>query len=154
MLKDIKDNIVCEDIEAELVYGMRVQYLAFEFTKFKKYLSSLLEFADKCRVRAADAKAAVEHDVLLQIYDPNKWHGSDAERLLAEDIKAGIFKEGLPSYFWRSRPEYQQFSLDKFRSHLYQGRRPKSSGFKDKKMRALRSGIPVEKEKEIVISEM
>ena len=154
LLEDIKENIVSDDILAELVYGMRVEYKEFEFTKFKTNLNNLLKFADKCRDRADDDKAAVEHDALLQTYDHNKWHGSDAEKLLEEDIKARTFDEGFPKDFWLSRPEYQQFPLEKFREHLYQGKRPKTSGYWMKKKEALKNGIPLEKEKEIVISEM
>jgi hypothetical protein len=156
LLEDIKNNIVSDDIEAELVYGMRLEYQVFELTKFKTNLKNLLIFAAKCRARAEDDRAAVDHDALLQtIHDPNRWHGSDAERLLDEDIKAHMFVEGAsPMDCWLSRPEYQQFHLEKFRSHLYQGRRAKTSGYWMKKKAATTKGIKLEKEKEIVISEM
>ena len=52
LLKDIKDNVVCEDIEAELVYGMRLEYQEFELTEFKTNLFNLLKFASKFRARA------------------------------------------------------------------------------------------------------
>ena len=63
------------------------------------------------------------------------WHGSDAERLLKEDMKKGVHekmivdtktgkeRQSRPKDFWLSREEFQCFNLTVFRDHMYQERR-------------------------------
>ena len=124
LLDDIKNNIVSDGIEAEIVFGMHVEYQEFEFKNFKINLRNLLDFVEKSRDRAADDKDAVEHDMMLPAFQQAEWHGSDAERLLEEDVANLVFHEDDdPGDCWLSRPEYQQVDLLKFRKHLYQARK-------------------------------
>ena len=129
LLEDIKNNIVSNGIEAEIVFGMRLEYQEFEFKNFKINLRNLLDFAEKSRDRADDDREAVEHDMMLAAFRQAEWHGSDAERLLSEDVENHMLDEGAPRIFWLSRPEYQQYPLEKFRKHLYQARRSEKSTF-------------------------
>jgi hypothetical protein len=49
------------------------------------------------------------------------WNGSDAQRLLVEDHKNGWTEDGrTPKEIRAIRPEYQQFTIEKFRKHLIQ----------------------------------
>jgi hypothetical protein len=153
LLDDIKNNIISDGIEAEIVFGMHLEYQEFEFKNFKINLKNLLDFVEKSRDRADDDKEAVEHDMMLPAFRQAEWHGSDAERLLSEDVKNHMFDEGCPSIFWLTRPEYQQFSLEKFRKHLFQARRLKNSTYWLSK-KGKKKGIKKEKEKEIIISEL
>lgn len=156
LLDDIKKNIVSDGIEAEIVFGMHVEYQEFEFKNFKINLRNLLDFVEKSRDRAADDKDAVEHDMMLPAFRQAEWHGSDAERLLEEDVANLVFLEDDdPGDCWLSRPEYQQVDLLKFRKHLYQARKKKGKGsvfWLSKKGK--KKGIKQEKEKEIIISEL
>jgi hypothetical protein len=49
-----------------------------------------------------------------------QWHGSAAQKLLKETVEAGEHKGVKPKKLWQSRPEYQVYSLDTFRDHIYQ----------------------------------
>ena len=54
-----------------------------------------------------------------------QWNGSDAQRLLKEDIASNKHIGSKPEALWWSRDEYQQFYLTTFRSHLQQEERTK-----------------------------
>ena len=59
----------------------------------------------------------------LRAANPNnkpRWHGSDAERLLKEDVANGKHLKMKPRFLYDSKPEYKVFSLDEFRPHIYQ----------------------------------
>ena len=49
-----------------------------------------------------------------------RWEGSDAERLLKEDMEAGEHTTSKPKELWLSRMEYTMFDLKTFRDHIYQ----------------------------------
>jgi hypothetical protein len=50
-----------------------------------------------------------------------RWEGSDAERLLKEDITAGLHTQMAPRVLFRTRAEYYEvFTLDQFRGHIAQ----------------------------------
>jgi hypothetical protein len=49
-----------------------------------------------------------------------QWHGSEAERLLKEDLDNGVFDDQTPHWLHQLRPEYQEFELDVFRGHIHQ----------------------------------
>jgi hypothetical protein len=53
-----------------------------------------------------------------------QWDGSDAQRLLKEDVVAGVhLNYSTPSELRLSRPEYQVYGVDVFRAHLHQEKR-------------------------------
>jgi hypothetical protein len=49
-----------------------------------------------------------------------QWHGSAAQKHLKETVEAGQHKGVEPKKMWESRPEYQVYSLQTFRDHIYQ----------------------------------
>jgi len=49
-----------------------------------------------------------------------QWNGSDAQRLLQEDMKDKKHFDLKPEHLWESRKEYQMFELTTFRDHLHQ----------------------------------
>jgi hypothetical protein len=53
--------------------------------------------------------------------EPN-WYGSEAEKLLEQDIAAGRYPTLTPMALYADidRPEYREFSLDVFRGHIHQ----------------------------------
>ena len=55
----------------------------------------------------------------------NRWDGSDAQRLLAEDINDEFHLHFTPKELWLSREEYQKFELEKFAPHVSQEIRSK-----------------------------
>ena len=52
-----------------------------------------------------------------------RWEGSEAERLLQQDVKDGKDKTMKPHDLWFSHEEYQKYPKDVFRGHIYQERR-------------------------------
>jgi len=51
-----------------------------------------------------------------------QWEGSEAQRLLDQDMKDGTYKQYTsPTEFWQSRNEYHKvFTRDTFRKHIHQ----------------------------------
>ena len=49
-----------------------------------------------------------------------RWEGSEAERFLKQDIADKKHVGVLPNDLYKSRPEYQVFTLAKFRGHIKQ----------------------------------
>ena len=81
---------------------------------------------NKEKKASADDYAAFLHDV--QLY-PHKtvtnrgklrWHGSDAERFLRDDVKAGVHKGMSRIAFYNSRDAYKKFSTSEFFPHIDQ----------------------------------
>ena len=48
------------------------------------------------------------------------WDGSEAQQLLKLDIEMGRHKRLKPELLWVTRPQYQEFKLEKFRGHIHQ----------------------------------
>ena len=76
--------------------------------------------------RCATDASALTRDRQLRpqaTHDSNgvpRWEGSDAEGLLKEDITNGLHNQMAPQALYRTRAEYQVFTLDQFRGHIYQ----------------------------------
>lgn len=53
------------------------------------------------------------------------WHKHAARALLKQDILESMEGDNpvIPQTLWKSRPEYQEFQLSTFRSHIQQTRR-------------------------------
>jgi hypothetical protein len=123
LYKDIIDGEVTDDIEAELVYGMREEYQAYEFKNFKTNLKNL-----RCTINTHQSKAdedmnALFHDMHLLPKKENTsvWHGSEAEKLLKQDIDEERNKGISTRDFWLTREEYKEFPSKKFIKHVHQG---------------------------------
>ena len=50
--------------------------------------------------------------------DPAPWVNSQAKQILIQDILSGRVTGLKPKEVWESRPEYQQYKLENFRSNL------------------------------------
>ena len=48
------------------------------------------------------------------------WDGSKAQEQLKEDMSNKYHEQLKPKSLWQSRPEYQEFDLQKFRGHIHQ----------------------------------
>ncbi len=56
----------------------------------------------------------------LNVRGEPQWHKSAAQKHLKETMEAGQHKGVEPKNLWQSRPEYQVYSLQTFRDHIYQ----------------------------------
>ena len=52
-----------------------------------------------------------------------QWNGSDAQKLLKELVASGGHTGVKPQQLWEQRQEYQVYSLQTFRDHIYQEER-------------------------------
>ena len=54
-----------------------------------------------------------------------QWNGSDAQRLLVEDMDNKLHFDLKPEHLWETREEYQLFHLTTFRDHVHQAHKTK-----------------------------
>ncbi len=52
-----------------------------------------------------------------------QWNGSEAQRLLKELVASGGHEGIAPKELWQSSDEYQKYTLQSFRDHIYQEER-------------------------------
>jgi hypothetical protein len=110
------------------VYGMRREYQAVEYGKFRTNLNKLRKKLEFQQSSAALDDAALQHYMGLNPVNMNptggmkypRWDLSDAQRLLKEDIAAERHKAMQPQELRMTRLEYQRFPKDVFRKHIHQ----------------------------------
>jgi len=113
---------------AREVYEMRVEFRAYEFKKFSPNFRNLCDVLKRDQDKADSDAAALAHDRLIHPKGPEtakgcgypRWDGSDAERLLTQDIDNGLHETHKPQALYKTRPEYQHFPLKVFRDHIHQ----------------------------------
>jgi hypothetical protein len=90
---------------------------------FKNNAKALKKKIEVDQAAVAFDRMSLSHD--RKLYPPRaitergepRYEGSAIEDLLKKDVKEGKSAGTKPQVLWRSRPEYQQMSLDKFRVH-------------------------------------
>ena len=117
---------VATGLAPKQVYAMRKEYADYEYPLFVRRLYSLRVKYEQLLDLAAEDEEALAHDLQLGLRINSKpyprWPGSDAERLLTQDIKAGKHLEMKPRQLQASRPEYAPWALfpKVFRDHIHQ----------------------------------
>ena len=117
------------------VYKMHPEYAEWNIDSFGRRLGGLRKIITAKNVRADDDQKAfdkfVENNEVSTMSHKGyiQWQGSDAQRLLKEDIKDGVLdhytKKNYPKNhrmeFWLTRPEYcHEFPLHVFRDKMRQ----------------------------------
>lgn len=126
--QDILDGRVVDTMTPKKVLGMRPEYVPYA-KNFGTNLRNLQKAIRDNQARADSDSAALAHD--RRIFPPSantfqgypRWDGSGAQRLLREDIGAGLTSNCEPKTLHQTRPEYQAFPLTVFRDHIYQEQR-------------------------------
>jgi hypothetical protein len=125
----IKGGEIPDEMKPQLAYDYWCQQQPFFIEKklFKSRLRSLREQIKKYAEYAAVDNAAFADDLQLRTTNTHdstgnpRWDGSAAQELLRHDVKEGLHKLYLrPMGFHASRPQYQEFTLEVFRNHIYQ----------------------------------
>ena len=119
---------VCgREMGTRLVYASRPEYATYTLELFTRRLASMRKTAKGQNARRVNDVAAHAHDLALRpqathnINGVPRWEGSNAERLLKEDITAGLHTQMAPKMLFKTRVEYYQcFTLEKFRGHIAQ----------------------------------
>ena len=129
--QSILSGAVTDDMDADVVYNFHDNYKKFPFENFKVNLNNLRGRVKKEIERMRIDCEAYGHDrALLKTFcsgvcrtgtDSNvPWHDSDARKFLMEDVANGKNKVMKPSALQKTRQEYMDMDLAKFRRRLYQ----------------------------------
>ena len=112
LFRDIVAEKVTEDMKPRVVFAMHPE-LYSEYKKgFGSNYRNLQEAIAKEQAHADQDRNFIEHDLALHPPAPfdgrghPRWCGSEAERLLMQDIQDGVHKTMKPADLVQSRPEY------------------------------------------------
>jgi len=124
LVQDIKDRTVLSGMHACQVYVMRPEYSDYDYDRFAGYLYNLRITFDELQNLANIDAQALAHDLALGLRKNSKpypiWQGSKAERLLKQDIDAGLDLVMEPIELHAKRPAYSVYPLTVFRDHIHQ----------------------------------
>ena len=111
------------------IYNAHPEFHKFAYTNFrtnlgnlKKSLNEEKEYIIFDEKAVADFKTNFPREALTDRGQPF-WPGHPAEAKLKEDIASGKANELKPQMLWHSDSDYQQFTLEVFRSHIHQAKR-------------------------------
>jgi hypothetical protein len=145
--EDIISGAVNASMAAKDVYEMRPEYKKWPYNNFQTNLRNLRKAIVNSYERMLEDCEAYGHDLALlttlragtENLQVVPWHKSDAKRLLKQDVDDGKHKAMKPEALYNMREEYQVFSLETFRNHIYQevdSRAKRTHRFAKKKKRA------------------
>ena len=129
--KAIVDGVVSEEAtgepgELEAIYGIHLEFAAYDFGKFAARLARVREEFKNNTDRAVKDLDAFDNYISNHVVSVvsrkgyPQWQGSNAQLLLLTDIENDLHKT-KPQVLWESRPEYRnEFPLKAFRSKLEQ----------------------------------
>jgi len=130
---DIRKGRVTRMMDLEAVYNMhRAEFEicgsspAEAFCLFEGRLEAAFKRRAENTSRSAAENAAFQQDRLTHprpatnFRGSPQWEGSAAQRLMKQDITAGLHLGKTPTEFRMTRPEYQQFLVVEIGGHLKQ----------------------------------
>jgi len=119
-----------EAMPVEMIYGSDVIFRQYKWENFKTNLTNLRAALALTSGRAVEDAANVAADTqrhAAEAVGAKIWAGSEAERLLKDDINndrhVGLFPRDLRA----TRPEYQEWTLKEFREHVEQEKRSRKT---------------------------
>jgi hypothetical protein len=110
---------------AKEAHNQRPEYEEVGIKKFKRNFENLRRAIGKEMNRAFRDTVGLTRDRQLHpvpAYNQQgdrRWEGSDAQRLLRQDMKQNLHKAQQPQELWNTRSEYSHYSLPTFRNHIY-----------------------------------
>lgn len=132
LIKDLTSGNIPLDpkeMEPAQVYLQRPEFASFAYEHFRDRLRDLRAQIRASKHCASSDSAALAHD--RRIYPKKthnhrgepRWEGSEAERLLKQDMDEGKNKTLKPIDLHQSRKEYKLYPLTVFRKHIDQEER-------------------------------
>ena len=124
--KDIVDEEIPFEMDAETAYNLREEYKIMSLHRFKSRLTSMIAMVEAGQARAADDAMDLIHDRLIYprpAYNDRgepEWVDHEARELLGIDMDNNLHKRMAPRELYMRRRQYQEFSLETFRGHIYQ----------------------------------
>jgi hypothetical protein len=120
-------NTIITDSYREEAYDRREEYKVTTKRLFKGRLDRLRADIRKKQAFAASDSAALANDRLLHPVPTHnhrgepRWEGSEAQRLLRQDIDLGNHLDLMPRDLFMSEPDYyDNYPLEVFRKHIKQ----------------------------------
>jgi len=115
----------------KIAYKVSPVFQKVEYVYFRNKLNDMRNKYKERRAWAEEDDFDLQGDLLLKprpTYDVNgkpTWNGSEAQKLLRQDLPKYLKKKKknpqyMPRDLQKTRPEYQKFTLKKFRKHIYQ----------------------------------
>jgi len=117
------DGTITDVMKPKDVYEMKPEFKAVPHKNFRDNFARLKRSIRGHRERAVIDERGFQHDKRLHTLAKDSegyWDGSEAQKLLKMDIERRRHTRMAPKVLWKSRPDYQKFSLDKFRCHIHQ----------------------------------
>ena len=124
---DILSGRVKPTMKPKAVHQTRPEFLEWTLSKFRTNLKNLRDALARdhsrmlkdCEYYGHDATVLIEHRKKYPLKEI-PWHLSEAKPLLEKDVDDGRHETMVPSVLHGTRPEYQFFTLETFRGHIYQ----------------------------------
>lgn len=113
-------------MSAEEIYKHHKVFHDYDLHDFKKWDKKMIKLTDKHR---REIHQNIELFKRHRLKFPKNtassrgkciWRDHPASNILVCDTKSGNASKVKPKELWKSREEYQDFSLDDFRKHIYQ----------------------------------
>ena len=127
LFEDIVSGFIPDEMHWEEAYDRREEYKVTTKRLFKGRLDRLRADIRKKQAFAASDSAALANDRLLHPVPTHnhrgepRWEGSEAQRLLRQDIDLGNHLDLMPRDLFMSEPDYyDNYPLEVFRKHIEQ----------------------------------
>lgn len=121
-----EDGTGIDKMSADDIYKHHDIFHQYELKEFRKWDKDMVKLTDKHRLDIdINVKLFMEHCIIVpkkSVTSRGKlfWSMHSAKDRLAEDTKSGRTKQMKPKELWKSHDDYQDFSLEDFRKHIYQ----------------------------------
>jgi hypothetical protein len=131
----ILSGVYTDLMEAEFIYGSDVIFRQYKWENFKTNLTNLHALLGRSIARALEDAVNVAADeqrnaaaaAAAAAGGAKIWAGSEAERLLKDDIDNNRHDGMKPSQLRDTRPEYQEWTSKEFRDHVEQEKRSRKT---------------------------
>lgn len=123
---DLANEFIPTTMDAATAWHKRPEYKEMELNLWKSRFNGMRKIVREGKERASSDAIDLSNDRKIhprpQVNERGTplWIGSDAEVLLGIDIDDGKHKEMEPKQLYESRQQYQDFTLQEFRRHIYQ----------------------------------
>jgi len=129
LYRDVYLGVITDDMDDATAFASRDEFALFDGMRFfPSRLERMRKRVAELKSKSARELAALQRDrqtdvgklPLFNHWGEPRWDGSEAQRLLKEDIANGKHEGIQPLELWRSRQEYHSTDSNRFRQHIYQ----------------------------------
>lgn len=117
-----------KNMTAEEIWKSHKLFLCYSLDDFEVYNNNMINLTNRRKEQILAEEESFRRD-MLKIPSSEKtsrnepfWHTHAASELLKRDEEDGTARSMPPRKLWKSRKEYQDFTLKTFRKHIYQER--------------------------------